>query len=133
MKYKHSAQFYKDRYAKYASTIKSMGLIPIKEGAFISRYEELLTDPKNPSKNPMKDIIYSARYSTRYNTALAEKKALAKIGIKVKLEDLKNITTTEFADKYSKELAKEYRALKKAGNSGKAAELLISQQWFGSN
>ena len=133
MKYKHSANYYKSRYAKYKAEMKKAGITPMKEGAFVSTYEALKDDPVNPSKNPMKDIIYSAKYGTSYNTALAEKKALSGLGIKVKLEDLKTMTTTDFADQYSAELGRAYRALRASGKSGKDAALLISQQWFGSN
>lgn len=133
MKYKHSDSYYDSRYTKYELTMKGLGLTPVSKGNFISLYEQLATDPKRPSKNPMKDIIYSARYATKYNTAIAEKKALEKVGIKVKLDDLKNMTTTDFADKYSAEIAKEYRKHRSAGSTGKEAALLISQQWFGSN
>ena len=133
MKYKHSDNYYDSRYAKYELTMKGFGLKPISKGNFISLYEQLAGDKKKPSKNPMKDIIYSARYGTKYNTAIAEKKALEKIGIKVKLEDLKSMTTTDFATIYASELADEYRKHRKAGETGKAAAHLISQQWFGSN
>lgn len=133
MKYKHSTNYYDTRYAKYELTMKGLGLTPVSKGNFISLYEQLAGDTKHPTKNPMKDIIYSARYATKYNTAIAEKKALDKLGIKVKLDDLKNMTTTDFASKYASQLADAYRELRKAGTTGKAAALLISQQWFGSN
>lgn len=129
MKYKHSKQFWTTRYNKYTTEMKRQGLTPVKKGAFISTYEALAPT----SKNPMKDIIYSAKYGTAYKNALAEKKALSKIGIKAKLEELKKMTTYEFADTYSSELGKAYRAERAAGRSATEAKLLISQQWFGSN
>lgn len=128
MKYKHSTKFYDTRYAKYKSEMNRLGIIPVKKGAFISTYEAL----SKSSKNPMKDIIYSAQYGTSYKTALAEKRALADIGIKTKLEDLKKMTTYDFADQYAIQLSKAYRDLRSKGTSGKDASLLISQQWFGS-
>lgn len=133
MKYKHSAKFYDNKYAKYQAEMAKQGLTPVSKGAFISTYESLANDTKKPSKNPMKDIIYSAKYQTSYKSAVAEKKALEKIGIKVKLEDLKTITTQDFANQYASELARAYRDLRASGKTGKEAALLISQQWFGSN
>ena len=133
MKYNHSDAYYSSRYDKYKIEMKKAGLTPMSENNFISTYKALVADPKTASKNPMKDIIYSAKFGTKYKTALAERKALADIGIKVKLGDLKSMTTTDFADTYATELAREYRKHKTAGLSGKDAALLISQQWFGSN
>jgi hypothetical protein len=129
MRYKHSKQFWSTRYNKYKDEMNRQGLTPVKKGAFISTYEALAPT----SKNPMKDIIYSAKYGTAYKNALAEKKALEGVGIKVKLEELKKMTTYDFADKYSKDLGRAYRAARAAGKSAKEAKLLISQQWFGSN
>jgi flavorubredoxin len=128
MKYKHSTKFYKTRYNKYKAEMKQLGIVPIKEGAFISAYDSIA----EKSKNPMKDIIYSSKYGTAYNYALAEKKALANVGIKVKLEEIKKMTTHEFADKYSTELYNARRQLLAAGKTKKEVALLISQQWFGS-
>lgn len=128
MKYKHTAKFYKTRYVKYKAAMKKLGIVPIKEGAFISTYDSIAEH----SKTPMKDIIYSSQYGTAYNYALAEKKALSKAGIKVKLEELKKMTTQEFADKYSTELYNARKALLAAGKTKSEVALLISQQWFGS-
>ena len=128
MKYKHSQKFYDARYNKYKATMKKLGIVPIKKGAFISAYDSIA----EKSKNPMKDIIYSSQYGTAYNYALAEKKALAQIGTKVKLEELKKMTTQEFADKYAIELYNARRSLLAAGKSRSEVNLLISQQWFGS-
>lgn len=136
MKYKHSAKFYKTRYNKYKAEMKKLGLPPMKEGSFISTYDaiaEKAAKSKTPVKvNPMKEIIYSARYGTNYNSAIAEKAALAKAGIKAKLEDLKKMTTQEFADKYATELYNTRRQLLAAGKTKSEVNLLISQQWFGS-
>lgn len=129
MKYKHSNKFWTTRYDKYKTEMKRQGLVPVKKGAFISTYEALA----DTSKNPMKDIIYSAKYGTAYKNALAEKRALSSIGIKAKLEDLKKMDTYEFADMYSSELGKAYRAARATGATAAEAKLLISQQWFGSN
>lgn len=129
MKYKHSKKFYDSRYKKYKAEMKKLGITPIKKGAFVSTYDALA----EKSKNPMKDIVYSAQYSTKYKNALAEKKALSKVGINVKLEDLKKMSTYDFADMYANELAAAYRDERAKGSSAEAAKLLISQQWFGSN
>ena len=80
----------------------------------------------------MKDLIYGSKYGTNYKTAVAEHKALKSVGIEVKLEDLKLITTQDFADAYSAQLSKGYRDLRAKGIAGKDAALIISQMWFGS-
>lgn len=129
MKYNHSKQFWTTRYNKYKVEMKRQGLVPVKKGAFIATYEALA----ETSKNPMKDIIYSAKYGTAYKNALAEKRALQNIGIKAKLEDLKKMTTYDFANMYSTELGKAYRAARASGLSATDTKLLISQMWFGSN
>lgn len=128
MKYKHSQQFYDSRYNKYKATMNKLGIVPIKKGAFIAAYDSIA----DKSKNPMKDIIYSSQYGTAYNYALAEKRALYDIGIKIKLESLKKMTTQEFAEKYSKELYAVRKQLFSEGKTKSEVNLLISQQWFGS-
>lgn len=128
MKYNHSKSFYDTRYKTYKTRVKALGGTVLKKNEFISAYNAISGD----SKNPMKDLVYGSKYGTRYSTAVAEHKALKGAGIKVKLEDLKTMTTQDFAAAYSSELSRAYRDLKAKGTTGKDAKILISQQWFGS-
>lgn len=130
MKYTHSKKFFDKRYAKYKRDVKTIGGTILKKNAFKSAY---LGQVEAGSKNPMRDLVYASRYSTSYGTALAEYQALKRAGIKsVKLEELKKITTQDFADAYSAELSKAYRELRSQGITGKDASTIISAQWFGS-
>lgn len=126
--YKHSKKFYDTRYKTYKKEVKKIGGFALKKNEFISGYNAL----SGESKNIMKDLVYGSKYGTSYKTAVAEHKALKAVGIETKLEDLKLITTQDFADTYSAELAKGYRDLRSKGITGKDAALIISQQWFGS-
>lgn len=128
MKYNHSKEFYDTRYKIYKKEVKRIGGYALKKNEFISGYNALAGE----SKNVMRDLIYGSKYGTSYKTAVAEHKALKSVGIKTKLEDLKLITTQDFADMYATQLAAGYRDLRSKGITGKDAALLISQQWFGS-
>lgn len=128
MKYNHSKSFYDTRYSIYKARVRAIGGTVLKKNEFISAYNAI----SGESKNPMKDIVYGSKYGTRYATAVAEHKALKGAGIKVKLEDLKTMTTQDFAAIYAAELSKAYRELKASGATGAMAKTLISQQWFGS-
>lgn len=129
MKYKHTKQFYNARYKTYKREVARIGGYALKKNEFISGYNALAGE----SKNVMKDLVYGSKYGTKYKAAIAEYKALKGAGIRgVKLEDLKLITTQDFADTYAPQLATAYRNLRSQGITGKDAALLISQQWFGS-
>ena len=129
MKYKHSQKFYDTRYATYKAEVARIGGFALTKNEFTSGYNALA----GSSKNPMKDLVYGSKYGTTYKTAVAEHRALKSVGIKgVKLEDLKLMTTQDFADTYTVELNKAYRELRKKGATGKDAADIISQQWFGS-
>lgn len=131
MAYKHSKEFYNKAYAKYTMALKGVpGAIKLNKSAFRSAYDALKMEG---DKNPAKTLIYNSKYGTSYSTALAEKRMAASMGVKVKLEDLKKMTTQDFAAMYSTELRKTYDDLKAKGVSGKDASLLVSQMWFGSN
>lgn len=129
MKYKHTKKFYDTRYAVYQKEVSRIGGYALKKNEFISGYNAL----SGESKNVMKDLVYGSKYGTTFKTAMAEYKALKRAGIKgVKLEDLKLITTQDFADAYSVQLSAAYRDLRSKGMAGKDAAFIISQQWFGS-
>lgn len=129
MKYNHSKQFYDSRYNTYKKEVARIGGYALKKNEFISGYNAL----SGESKNVMKDLVYGSKYGTKYTAAIAEYRALKSVGIKgVKLEDLKLITTQDFADSYAPQLSAAYRSLRSQGITGKDAALLISQQWFGS-
>lgn len=128
MKYKHTKKFYDERYKTYKREVARIGGYALKKNEFISGYNALAGE----SKNVMKDLIYGSKYGTTYKTAIAEYRALKSVGIKAKLEDLKLITTQDFADSYATQLSAAYRDLRSQGVTGKDAALIISQQWFGS-
>lgn len=129
MKYKHSREFYDSRYRIYKREVARIGGYALKKNEFISGYNAL----SGETKNVMKELIYGSKYGTKYKYAVAEYQALKSVGIKgVKLEELKLITTQDFAEAYSTQLAKAYRDLRASGITGKDAGILISQQWFGS-
>lgn len=130
MEYKHSKEFYKKAYKKYSDEMKK-AKIPTKlnRAAFESAYDALKIEGE---KNPLKTLIYSSKYGTSYTTALAEKRMAASMGVKLRLENLKKMTTQDFANIYANELRKSYDDLKAKGISGKNAQILISQMWFGS-
>lgn len=129
MKYKHTKKFYDTRYKIYKKEVARIGGYALNKNEFISGYNALAGE----SKNVMKDLVYGSKYGTVYKTAVAEHRALKSVGIKgVKLEDLKKMTTQDFADAYATQLSAAYRELRAAGTTGKDAAILISQQWFGS-
>lgn len=129
MKYKHTKKFYDTRYKIYKKEVAKIGGYALKKNEFISGYNALAGE----SKNVMKDLVYGSKYGTLYKTAIAEYRALKSAGIKgVKLENLKLITTQDFADSYATQLSAAYRNLRSQGVTGKDAAILISQQWFGS-
>lgn len=131
MAYKHSNDFYNKAYTKYSAALKgAVGATKLSKSAFRSAYDALKMEG---DKNPAKTLVYNSKYGTSYSTALAEKRMAASMGVKVKLETLKKMTTQDFASMYSTELRKTYDALKAKGISGKDASLLVSQMWFGSN
>lgn len=129
MKYKHTKKFYDTRYKVYKKEVAKIGGYALKKNEFISGYNAL----SGESKNVMKDLVYGSKYGTTYKTAVAEYRALKSVGIKgIKLEDLKLITTQDFADSYATQLSAAYRDLRSKGVTGKDAANIISQQWFGS-
>ena len=126
--YKHTTKFYNNAYKKYTAQVRNIGGIPLKKSTFRSAYDAL----KAEGKQPMKELVYGSKYSTRYQTALSEYRMAKSMGAKVKLEDLKKMTTQDFADMYANELRNTYDDLKKKGITGKAAAKAISNMWFGS-
>lgn len=131
MAYKHSKEFYNKAYAKYSAALKGVvGATKLSKSAFRSAYDALKMEG---DKNPAKTLVYNSKYGTSYSTALAEKRMAESMGVKVKLENLKKMTTQDFAAMYATELRKTYDDLKTKGISGKDASILVSQMWFGSN
>ena len=127
--YKHTANFYNNKYAEYKRGVKAIGGTALNKNAFIEAYEY-----KQGQKKPIiKELIYDSKYGTKLKTAKAELKALKDIGISANLEDLKSMTTQDFADVYAKEIAKSFNDYRAAGKSLNDTYDLISQMWFGSN
>lgn len=126
---KHTTKFYDKAYNKYKAKVKASGGIALNKSTFRSAYDAL----KLEGKQPMKELVYSSKYSTRYKTALAEYNIAKSMGTPIKLDDLKRMTTQDFADLYAGELRKTYDDLKAKGITGKAAAAIVSNLWFGSN
>ena len=102
MKYKHTKKFYNTRYNVYKKEVARIGGYALKKNEFISGYNAL----SGESKNVMKDLVYASKYGTTYKTAVAEYRALKSVGIKgIKLEELKLITTQDFAESYATQLS----------------------------
>jgi hypothetical protein len=129
MKYKHSKEFWNEKYRNYKSRVRAIGGTALTKDNFKSAYDALAGEG---NKQIMRDLVYGSKYSTKYATAVAEHRMLKSAGIEVKLKELKMMETSDFADRYQSELLAAYRDMKSKGITGKDAKLLISQQWFGS-
>lgn len=127
-KYQHTTKFYNEKYNTYKKEVLKIGGVALSKNSFISAYEGL----KAESKNVMKDLVYSSKYGTNYKTALAEYRALKRVGLSESLDNLKVMTTQDFAATYAAELSRAYKDAIKSGATSSGAALLISQQWFGS-
>lgn len=137
--YKHSAEFWKNKFKEYKAEVRAIGGTALKKNAFVSAYKAFMVDNENLKAkgekpiSPMRELVYGSKYGTRLATARAEYRSLKAAGIKgVKMEDLKLMETTDFANIYAAQLMQAYKDFRASGATGKQAKLLISQQWFGS-
>lgn len=135
---KHSKQFWTDKFKEYKKSVKAIGGTALKKNAFISSYKSYMEENAKlklrgeKPLTPMKELVYGSRYGTKMSAVRAEYNQLKSIGIKVKMADLKEITTTDFAARYSAEIMNFYKDSKAKGKTAAEAKLLISQVWFGS-
>lgn len=135
LKYGHSASFYKDKYDKMKEWARSKGIIlPWKDQVgFEVTYDDYR---RRGSKNPISTMKYNIQYKTDLDTARAELQFIrsANIDDKVKLKELKNMTTQDFYNKYKDEIESYREELKKGyGINSYQANKLISMHFFGSN
>lgn len=128
MKYKHSDAFYMKQYKKYNKETLSGNLFR-NFGNFKAAYQQA---EAQGMKNITKNFVYETDYSISYDTYVAERDMMKKIGKKVAKKDLLNMTTTEFAEKYSHEINVVYNSYKKQGKTSAEAQDLISVYFFGS-
>lgn len=128
MKYKHSDAFYMKQYKKYNKETLSGNLFRNFDN-FKAAYQQA---EAQGMKNITKNFVYETDYSISYDTYVAERDMMKKIGKKVAKKDLLNMTTTEFAEKYSHEINVVYNSYKKQGKTSEEAQDLISVYFFGS-
>lgn len=133
--YGHSADFYEKKYEKVKQWARSKKIqLPWKDQTgFEIAYDDYR---RKGSKNPLSTIKYNLQYKTDLETAKAELQFIkaANINDKVKLKDLKSMTTQEFYDKYKNEIEDYRNELKKGyGINSYQANKLISMHFFGSN
>lgn len=128
----HSDKYYRDRYKKIKTYAKDKGLQnPFKDlDAFRSTYDAIKADN---TKDVMGKIKYNMEYSTGYKTALAEYQAQKEFGGNYTLKELKEMTTTDFAEAMKDEINDFYKEYRKKGLSSKELKDFISAYWFGSD
>lgn len=126
---KHTKKFYDKAYREYKAKIRGRGGVPISRNNFEANWD---IEAGKGTKNIKKAIEYSTLYGTKYSAALAEYRILKSKGYKVKLEDLKSMTTQDFATIYRKEIDDYYDEQRKLGKSKDEARALVSETFFGS-
>ncbi len=73
------------------------------------------------------EMKYGMKYQTHYKTARAERSMLKGLDVNdVKLQDLKEMSTTEFAERYEKEIMQSYKTYRAQGMTAKEAGALVS-------
>ena len=128
LKIQHSDAFYMKQYNKYQSNIKKANAFP----NFDTFKSEYIAAEKEGMTNIRKNFEYETDNEINYDVYVAERDALKSIGIKAKKSDLLNMSTTEFADKYSDEIMDAYNMMKGTGAKGKEVGEFISSYFFGS-
>ena len=141
-KYEHSKEyikkFWNKKYAEYKKKVKAIGGTALNKKNFKASYESYVAENEKRAekgksqRQPMRELINDSKYSVRYATAVAEHRQLKELGIKVNFQDLRYLDTHEFAELYGAEISKAYREAYKLKGNAKDANLMISQQWFGS-
>lgn len=141
-KYEHSKEyikkFWNNKYAEYKKKVKAIGGVALNKKNFKASYESYVAENEarvkagKSTRQPMRELVNDSKYSVRYATAVAEHKQLKDLGIKVNFQDLRYLDTHEFAELYGAEISKAYKAAYKLKGNAYEANLLISQQWFGS-
>lgn len=125
----HTESFYKSRYNKYKKKIKGLGLTPKYDYWQFSDIWDSLAAEGN--KRVFDQIIYSERYSTGYKTALAELRISRLANKPMTLEQLKSMSTHDFADMFRDAIDQTYNEWKDRAGS-KVAKMMVSQVYFGS-
>lgn len=128
MKYKHSDAFYMKQYEKYKDSIENGSLFRNFKN-FKASYQQA---EAQGMKNITKNFAYETDYSISFDTYKAERDMMKRIGKRVKKSELLNMTTTEFAEKYSHEINVAYNSYRKQGKTAEEANELISMYFFGS-
>ena len=136
---KHSAEFWARKYAEMKQFSLDNGIPVLSPNELISAWE---AEVQAGSRNPGRDLKYSLRYNTDYKTARHMLQMARSLGDTTsQLKAFQTMSTQDFYDLYSNEIDKAYQAKKKeiesrADYSGHgasyAAQIFISQYWFGS-
>lgn len=131
MKYKHNKKFYTSRYKEFINKIEKQGY----KNPFHNKDEfisEWLYLKEEGVKNVMGRLVYDTKYQTNYKTALAEYRISKDLGLKLSLKEVKEMTTTQFAELHKDNINKMYDYLINSGMTGEQAGNYIGQYWFGS-
>lgn len=152
-KYSETKAWLRSRGIEPSEKIRSMD-------EFISLYSAAAMDEaKSDNPHTMRKVKYLLLYKTDYKTAIAELKFVreqekmaeeryyedmtqwyqdGEVGPKpekpkrMSFEELKNMSTVEFAELHKEEIKKRYYELRNQGLKGKEAQILISAELFGS-
>ena len=124
---RHSTDFYVQKYKEIKGYILDKGLDDPYSNLtdFINDYESMR---REGSKNVMKDLKYFSQHETSYKTARAMLAKAREFGSDLKLEDLKDMSTREFAELYYDQIKAEMKGFK----TSSAAAMYIGRTWYGS-
>lgn len=131
MKNNHTEEFYMKKYKELKQFADDKNItFPYKNiREFKSTWNALREDG---IKNVDKAMKYGLQYETGYKTALAEYRVAKELGIDVKLKELKQMTTTDFAERNQSKIMQMYHDKRAEGLTGDQAGAFISTYWFGS-
>lgn len=129
-KTEHSQEFYQKKFNELQAYATAKGL-PFPFRSVRALQSTWIANQEAGTKNIDKTIKYNMQYSMNFKSALSAYKMAKKYKKQMKLEDIKKLTTTEFAQMFQPEIENEYKNILKTTTAKKAGEF-ISQNWFGS-
>lgn len=124
---RHNTDFYVEKYREITNYALDKGLeVPYRNlTEFISEYEAVRA---SGSKRVMAELKYYTQHETSYKTARAMLAKAREFGSDLKLEDLKDMSTREFAELYYDQIKAEMKGFK----TSSAAAMYIGRTWYGS-
>lgn len=127
LKYKHSESFYKKQYKKYLEQVGD---------DIFGNYNTFKSAYKAAEKSGMSEItknfVYESKYEINWDTYKAERDAIKEMGIKASKQDLLNMSTTQFADKYKDQIENLYWEFRNEGVTSSELKDFIGAYFFGS-